>query len=511
MSNKNFLCAFRNGDRCFLNFHDYFRHITLYHASERNFRLTCDISSSCGIMYKTFTSYKMHVHRQHQSLLNATAHQPKVNDVQGFNQLSTQTQITPVTNSIAIDDSNADIIYNDNENDGFNSLWNDLSVDNLYQHKSIDLMTIQEQYTRFLLELREHHILPQNVIQSITTHIVKLLNSIMNLLEEQANKKNESKESATTAKTIAVNDMCSTIKNIEQSIIMSTRNEYQFLQSCKKFFNYTPPIENILSSNEERKEYSYHISIKESLKKILQKQDMIPLLTENIRNQYCATKANMDLMFSCRDGLIGKKIRNNSFMIQLYIDGIGVTNPIGPKKDRHKLTMVYFTLEDVPDVFQSMLECINLAAICQTKYLNSSEKIKRFYSHIVNDLNDLQQFGLAINTFNSQVLFSFSTVAGDNLAVHEMAGFQQSFSSGYFCRRCLVTYENRLIPLTDVHFIQRTSKEHERFLQLMQRRPNVKSCFGVVQPSPLNNLLNFDPTNCFPGDIMYDFFEGNYH
>lgn len=242
MSNKNFLCAFCNGDRCFLNFHDYFRHITLYHASERNIRLTCDISSSCGIMYKTFISYKMHVHRQHQSLLNATAHQPKVNDVQGFNQLSTQTQITPVTNSIAIDDSNADIIYNDNENDGFNSLWNDLSVDNLYQHKSIDHMTIQEQYTRFLLELREHHILPQNVIQSITTHIVKLLNSIMNLLEEQANKKNESKESATTAKTIAVNDMCSTIKNIEQSIIMSTRNEYQFLQSCKKFFNYTPPI-----------------------------------------------------------------------------------------------------------------------------------------------------------------------------------------------------------------------------------------------------------------------------
>ena len=51
-------------------------------------------------------------------------------------------------------------------------------------------------------------------------------------------------------------------------------------------------------------------------------------------------------------------------MIQLYVDGVSVTNLIDPKKDKHKLTMIYFMLKDIADVFRSMLQCINLAAIC---------------------------------------------------------------------------------------------------------------------------------------------------
>ena len=359
-----------------------------------------------------------------------------------------------------------------------------------------------------MLELREYHILPQSIIQSITTHILSLLDSIMELLENQANK---SDQSTARTKSISVNDMTSIVKTIKQSITISTRNEYQFLQSCKNFFDYSPPIENILSLNEKKKEYSYYISIKESLRKILEKEDIVGLLMENIRNQYGVTNADADLMFSCRDGIVGRKIRRNSFMIQLYVDGIGVNNPIGPKKDKHKLAIVYFMLEDMPDVFRSMLQCINLAAICQARYLSCEEKFKQFYGPIIKDLNDLQHNGFAINTFNNQLSFLFSTIAGDNLAVHEIAGLQQNFSSGYFCRRCLVTYENHFIPLTDAYFIQRTSKMHERHLQLIRNQPQRKSCCGVVGPSPLDNLLNFDPTNSFPGDVMHDFLEGNYY
>ncbi|CAF1328031.1 unnamed protein product [Rotaria sordida] len=164
--------------------------------------------------------------------------------------------------------------------------------------------------------------------------------------------------------------------------------------------------------------------------------------------------------------------------------------------------------EDVPDSFRSMLQCIHLAAICYSKYLDNDEKIRKFYDPIVKELNDLQLTGLTINTFNSQLLFSFSAIAADNLAAHNVAGFQQTFSSGNFCRRCLITYENRLIPLTDVHFIQRTYSQHEKCLQLLKNKPHIKFVSGVVGPSPLNDLHNFDPTNSFPGDAMHDFFEG---
>ena len=116
-----------------------------------------------------------------------------------------------------------------------------------------------------------------------------------------------------------------------------------------------------------------------SLKTILEKGEMLPFLIENIRDQINASQCDPDLIFSFRDCIKGKKIHKQSFLIQLYVDDIGVTNPIGPKKGQHKLTMVYFMLEDVPDPFRSMLQCIHLAAICYSKYLDNDEKIRKFY------------------------------------------------------------------------------------------------------------------------------------
>jgi hypothetical protein len=72
----------------------------------------------------------------------------------------------------------------------------------------------------------------------------------------------------------------------------------------------------------------------------------------------------------------------------------------------------------------------------------------------------------------------------------------------------LITYENRLIPLTDISFIQRTPPLHQQHLQLLEKNPNTKSVFGVVGSSPLNDLHHFHATNAFPGDAMHDYLEG---
>ncbi|CAF3338490.1 unnamed protein product [Rotaria sp. Silwood2] len=396
MSTRVFLCKICVTNRSFNEFCDYFRHVTLDHANEPNFRLTCDISDSCGVMYKTFTSYKKHIHRHHENLLHPVCQQQENTVMNDMNTLAIQQPDATVIYPDTADNNHDNVIYAD-FNDDLDNQWN-----------------------------------------TLTTNI-------------------------------------------------STNN---------------------LSSNHLKKEYSYHIPIRNTLEKILQKDEMIPLLIDNIQHQTSITHDDPDLMFSRRDGIKGKTFSNQSFLIQLYVDGIGVTNPIGPKKDQHKLTLVYFMLEDIPDIFRSTLQCINLAAICYTKYLNKDEKLRKFYDPIVNDLNDLQSTGLILNTFNSQLHFTFTTIAADNLAAHEIAGMQQTFSSGYFCRRCLVTYENRLIPLTDIHFIQRTHPQHTKCLQLLEKNPHIKSMYGVIGPSPLDNLINFDTTASLPGDVMHDYFEG---
>ncbi|CAF4653065.1 unnamed protein product, partial [Rotaria magnacalcarata] len=70
--------------------------------------------------------------------------------------------------------------------------------------------------------------------------------------------------------------------------------------------------------------------------------------------------------------------------------------------------------------------------------------------------------------------------------------------------------ENRLIPLTDVHFVRRAANQHQRVLQSLENNPQIKSICGIVRPSPLNDLRSFISSSSLPGDVMHDFFEGNY-
>ena len=268
MSTGDFLCKFCITKRSFSKFCDYFRHVTLYHANEPDFRLTCDIFNSCGVTYKTFASYKMHIHRHHKNLLNLACQEPENSVINDTNTLTVQKSISTVIYPDVVEKDNDNVIYADFNND-FDNSWDINATNTSNKEERIDLLTVQQQFTRFLLEMREQHILPQTVIQSITTHIINLLDIIVKLVEEQAKQENMTQQRLTT--TISVDGMRETIEQIEQSIILSTRNEYQFIKSCQKFFNYSPPLENVLSPNYSKTEYSYHIPIRNTLEKFYKK------------------------------------------------------------------------------------------------------------------------------------------------------------------------------------------------------------------------------------------------
>ncbi|CAF1053803.1 unnamed protein product [Adineta steineri] len=91
-----------------------------------------------------------------------------------------------------------------------------------------------------------------------------------------------------------------------------------------------------------------------------------------MKQQRQTTYNDDDLMFSFRDGDYVSRIDDDSLFLQLYIDDIGLTNPIGAKKDKHKMTMIYFTLEDVPDQYRLQLENIHLLGICDVSLLKFS-------------------------------------------------------------------------------------------------------------------------------------------
>ncbi|CAF4427275.1 unnamed protein product, partial [Adineta steineri] len=157
------------------------------------------------------------------------------------------------------------------------------------------------------------------------------------------------------------------------------------------------------------------------IQNLLNKPDVINYLIDNVNNNISQTKNDPDLMLTYRDGTAAKdnpslKLDPDSFLIQLYSDGIGITNPLGPKKDKQKLTLYYFLLEDIPDFVKSMLQSIGLVGICPTKFLSIQKNRMKFFEPIVKDLNHLQTTGLVVQTFNGQLHFAFSLFAADNLA-----------------------------------------------------------------------------------------------
>ena len=218
-------------------------------------------------------------------------------------------------------------------------------------------------------------------------------------------------------------------------------------------------------------------------------------------------------MYDYRHGLQAKQHpvlinQSNSLLFQLYIDEIGLTNPIGAKKDTQKITMVSFQLEDLPDSVKSMLKSIGVLGMCHSNYLSNKLNRSKLFDQIVDDLNALQKNGVYISSFDVRLNFAFTVVTGDNLSSNDIGGFQKSFSNGQFCRHCHVNYEQRFVPLSEISYPYRTRAQHNNLLQQIINLNDDVILQGVTDASPLSKLIGFHPVISLPNDPMHDFNAG---
>ena len=361
----------------------------------------------------------------------------------------------------------------------------------------------QKYYTGFLLTLREQHILSQNIITSITSHLSFLFNIVFKIIKSAGSDTNA--ETATVIPMIKLEEIISeAIRTIEGT----AKNEYQFIRCCKEFFQYEEPQKVELNQSGD---CGYIISISKSIQNLLHKPDVIDLLINNSKETVLSTTKDKDLLLSYRDGTAAaanKSLGNNtnSFLFQLYSDEIGVTNPIGPKKGEKKLLLLYYILDDLPPIVRSLLNSINLIGICLSKLLNDSSHRRIYFEAMIKDLNELQTKGLTVPLCTGRLYFSFNLLSADNLAAHDLGSFQKNFNHGYFCRMCYISYEHRTIPLTDISFVLRSEISHENDLNEILQSKN--SIFGITGRSVLSNLIGFHPVKSLPFDIMHDFSEG---
>ncbi|CAF1664078.1 unnamed protein product, partial [Didymodactylos carnosus] len=131
----------------------------------------------------------------------------------------------------------------------------------------------------------------------------------------------------TTSPIVSLEDTRKFILQITNSISSTGKNDYQFLKRCEQYFGYEPPAEIKLHADGD---CGYYIPIERSIKNLLNKPDVIDNLLKNLNDTITKTKADPDLMLTYRDGSAAQtnpslQLHPNSFLLQIYTDGVGVT------------------------------------------------------------------------------------------------------------------------------------------------------------------------------------------
>ncbi|XP_037401191.1 uncharacterized protein LOC119265236 [Pygocentrus nattereri] len=201
--------------------------------------------------------------------------------------------------------------------------------------------------------------------------------------------------------------------------------------------------------------------------------------------------------------------QEHAFQIQLYYDDFETANPLGSKKGIHKLGCIYFILRNLPPKLNSVLMNIHLVTLFH------SEDLKKYgfdpiLKPLVDDLRILETEGVQVPFSTAPLKGSVIQVTGDNLALHGIFGFVESFSAAYSCRFCLTDKTELQSVFCEDHtgLVFRTKELHSEHCNTLLQNPSVASTFGVKRTCLLNSLQFFHVSDNYAVDIMHDLLEG---
>ena len=190
------------------------------------------------------------------------------------------------------------------------------------------------------------------------------------------------------------------------------------------------------------------------------------------------SKSFVEMMFDdkCTPGLLqefvdGEKYKTHSLfndsskvsiMIQLFYDGLGVTNPLRGHSTLHNVGVFFYTIKNVPQRYNSCFANIHLLALCYAQDLKKYG-FKPVLEKFVAEMNLLSEIGFS-DTFpviGEQTIYaSLCQVTCDNLALNGILGFIESFSCDYFCTICYATQEEIQTHFREELFQARTEPDY---------------------------------------------------
>lgn len=166
-----------------------------------------------------------------------------------------------------------------------------------------------------------------------------------------------------------------------------------------------------------------------------------------------------------------------------------------------KVGAVYASCPSVPEKYQAKLENIFITMLFNVIDRKNVEDAVLF-SKLIDELNFLQDEGIKIkegNNTEKTVYFKFVLLLGDNLGLNSLFGFNESFTSNYFCRFCLVLNKNKHKIFNEKGCTMRNKQNYEECLRI-----DNPSLTGMKRDCIFHKVKDFHVTVNRSVDGMHD-------
>lgn len=374
--------------------------------------------------------------------------------------------------------------------------------------------TLTSHFSNFLSSLYRNPQVPRNVVQVVVNEFEKFISvDLSNVLfsrfcELGGDLINDE------AKTIFKN----TLAHFKNSI-KDLRSEHLRLSLYTKLGTYVAPLEIIIGQNYKRKRIKggnqQLLSVNSTfqmveLSLVLKQFLSLPNLMYEIQEYVSNLEAENSLITNVMQGSVWKNMSkdfavtaNNEYHLPIvvYYDDFVAGNPLSGHSPVVKVGGVYASFPFLPPEYVSQLDCIFLLGLFLT-----ADRVKLgnnvIFSKIIEELNKLCLNGITVSTdsFTGTVKFHVVAVTGDNLALHSMLGFVESFSGNYSCRFCRIHKNEMHKQVFEDPDIVRTLENYEKDLET--------KATGVKELCVFKELIGFDLFRNVPADIMHDWWLG---
>lgn len=462
------------------NFKTYFIHLNYYHNITNYFKCPYE---NCDRVYDTKSSLKKHICANHVvQTENYVFNQPETKIVQS----NTETEV----------------IFEDIDEASSNNF--DSTVhNNDHATESSTLINFKIELNKLLLtflsKLYSISSLPRTIIQTIIQLVTNLFTSepIKIIME--------------TIKHIS--QECLSMLAVLQSCFEKLGTDYKRVECFKKLHTYTEPVPKTVGVSEDTKSVhgnvemtlknrcSYIIPLRKSLKSFLEVPNMLDVILNyekgvrkdnltlrNLVNGNCWQEASK---------YFDKEAKN--LPLTIYYDDFESGNPLGSHAGNQKIGVVYAAISTIPPKFSSRLENILLALIFYTAD-RSTFGNEAVFSTLISELKFLAEEGIIVISQGhaTVVKFYLANISGDNLGLHSILGFHESFASNYFCRFCVTTKD---LTKTD------TKERPENIRKAIDYNKHCQDKLGIKEVCVWHQL-NFHTYKNLTCDVMHDLCEG---